>query len=78
MQTFRITCVVGARPNFRKIGPRLVLTDSGGVQEETTILSIPCLTLRENTMPNRPAPALWDGKASSRILDVLERQLSLS
>jgi len=89
---------------------RLVLTDSGGVQEETTILSVPCLTLRENTerpitmeegtnrlvgiepeaifqaalealnapMPNRPAPALWDGKASGRILDVLERQLSLS
>lgn len=30
-------------------GARLVLTDSGGLQEETTALKIPCLTLRENT-----------------------------
>ena len=30
-------------------GAKLVLTDSGGLQEETTALSIPCLTLRENT-----------------------------
>lgn len=28
---------------------RLVITDSGGLQEETTYLDIPCITLRENT-----------------------------
>ena len=28
---------------------RVVITDSGGIQEETTILNVPCLTVRENT-----------------------------
>jgi UDP-N-acetylglucosamine 2-epimerase (non-hydrolysing) len=31
------------------VGAKAVITDSGGVQEETTYLRIPCLTLRENT-----------------------------
>ena len=30
-------------------GARIVLTDSGGLQEETTALGIPCLTMRDNT-----------------------------
>jgi UDP-N-acetylglucosamine 2-epimerase (non-hydrolysing) len=85
----------------------LVITDSGGVQEETTVLGIPCITVRENT--ERPVtisrgsneltgnnyekitslatdafngkwkkceiPELWDGKASERIVKVLESRL---
>jgi len=32
-----------------EMNAKLVMTDSGGIQEETTVLNIPCLTLRENT-----------------------------
>lgn len=44
-------------------GAKAVLTDSGGAQEETTVLQVPCLTLRENT--ERPV-TLTQG--SSRLI----------
>lgn len=91
------------------LNSKFVLTDSGGIQEETTVLKIPCLTLRENT--ERPVtaeigsntvvgtnteriltafekimsgkykrgkiPKYWDGKASQRIVRILESKLTL-
>jgi UDP-N-acetylglucosamine 2-epimerase (non-hydrolysing) len=50
-----------------------VLTDSGGVQEETTYLGIPCLTLRENT--ERP---ITISQGSNRLvnLEILEIEIS--
>ena len=87
---------------------KFVITDSGGLQEETTVLGIPCITIRENT--ERPVtvsegtnevvgmttsaiianaekilagkwkkggiPEGWDGKASERIVQVLEDYLT--
>ena len=59
---FGLTERIAASKNLRLVDPlgyidflslystaRLVLTDSGGIQEETTAIGIPCLTLRENT-----------------------------
>ena len=45
-------------------GARLVLTDSGGVQEETTVLGVPCLTLRTTT--ERPVTV---AEGSNRLID---------
>lgn len=41
---------MGYIPFMNLVGKaKIVITDSGGIQEETTYLSIPCLTVRENT-----------------------------
>ena len=37
---------------------KMALTDSGGLQEETTVLGVPCITIRENT--ERPV-TIWEG-----------------
>jgi len=58
---------------------RLVLTDSGGIQEETTILKVPCLTLRETT--ERPVTVEVGcnevvGTDPTRILSAFRRVMS--
>lgn len=56
----------------------LVVTDSGGIQEETTCLGVPCVTVRENT--ERPVTLVCGtnviaGTESSRIANAVREQL---
>lgn len=60
-------------------GAAVVLTDSGGIQEETTILSVPCLTLRDNT--ERPVTISQGtnrltGNATQRIMTAYREVLA--
>ena len=48
------------------------LTDSGGIQEETTYLNIPCLTVRPNT--ERPV-TVWEGSNKLIKLDEIEHEV---
>jgi len=53
------------------MGARILLTDSGGLQEECTVLGTPCLTLRWNT--ERPITLREYGGASVLVGNEIEK-----
>lgn len=58
---------------------KAVITDSGGIQEETTVLKIPCITLRENT--ERPITVTEGsnvivGSDMNKLLNMIEKILN--
>ena len=61
-----------------QVGAAAILTDSGGIQEESTYLGVPCITMRENT--ERPATITHGtnqliGNGQAQILAALETAL---
>jgi len=55
---------------------RFIITDSGGIQEETTALKIPCLTIRDNT--ERPETVeigtnMLVGSSPDKLKDIFEK-----
>lgn len=87
IQLFGLQEVIDAYPNLYFIEPlgymqfihlvsksMFALTDSGGIQEETTYLNIPCLTVRPNT--ERPV-TVWEGSNKLIKLDEIQDEVQL-
>ena len=67
------------------INSKFVITDSGGIQEETTALKIPCLTIRDNTerpiTVNQGSSTIVGSnrvKILSNVYDILNKKYKVS